>query len=63
MSGQLAVDNHQARVFGRHSPYTGIMDHKVPHQVSDGPMIPHPVVSTINNMLELTDDMCKPYKE
>ena len=60
MSGQLALDNHQAAVFDRHAPYTGIMDHKVPHMVSDHPAFPGPLISTINNRLEITDELCKP---
>lgn len=61
MSGQLAVDNTQASWFARHAPSTGLMDHRVPNKVSDHPMIPHPVISTINNMFEYTDELCKPY--
>lgn len=61
MSGQLAVDNWEASVYERFAPYTGIMDHKQPHKVSNHPMLPHPVTSTINNMLQITDGECKPY--
>lgn len=61
MSGQLAVDNWEARIYDRFAPYTGIMDQREPYKVSDHPMIPHPVMSTINNMLHITDKRCKPY--
>lgn len=61
MSGQLAVDNHQSAVFDRHAPHIGLMDQRQPYMVGNGPMIPHPVISTINNMLEMTDELCKPY--
>lgn len=61
MSGQLALENRTTRMFDRHAPSTGIMDLKRPHQVSDHCLIPHPVMSTINHMLEVTDGQCVPY--
>lgn len=63
MSGMLAVENRIADMFERHAAYTGIMDLKKPHQVSNHCMIPHPVMSTINHMLEVTDELCVPYGE
>lgn len=61
MSGTIAVDNQIAAMFERHAPYMGIMDLQHPYRVSNHCMIPHPVVSTFNNMLEITDALCKPY--
>lgn len=60
MSGQISLDNEQAAWFERHAPYTGLMDHREPNKVSDHPMIPHPVISTINHVFEYTDELCKP---
>lgn len=63
MSGMLAIENRIAAMFERHAPYTGVMDLKKPYQVSNHCMIPHPVISTINHMLEVTDELCVPYGE